>query len=255
VRVALLAAVVLLAGCGGGEKHTAATAPRPPLGLAKRCGAVVEVPSRTLWFTASDGVRLAGAELGRGPRGVILLHESPADLCGWVPYGETLAQRGFHVLLVDLRGYGDSARGLHGGARGAIADASGAVDRLNRLGAKHVVLVGASYGGVNALVAAPALGSRISAVASLSGELNLGGGLDALDAVKHLHVPLLVLGSRDDPYLRQADARRLVRAASSADKRLVEFDGGVHGWDLLADRIDRKRADDVLTTFLREHTQ
>jgi len=55
-------------------------------------------------------------ELGGGARGVILLHESPADLCGWAPDGETLAERHFHVLLVDLRNFGLSHRGAFGGA-------------------------------------------------------------------------------------------------------------------------------------------
>ena len=172
--------------------------------------------------------------LGRGPRGVVLLHEAPADLCGWAPYGERLARAGFYVLLVDLRGYGLSRRGRQGGPRGAVADVPGAVDELTRLGAKKVVLVGASYGGATALVAAPDLGSRIEAVASLSGELVLGRGssteLDAIAAVKRLRVPLLVLGSREDRYLNAAEARQLVREAHSTHATLAEFDGTFHAW-------------------------
>src|SRR5262249_47504715 len=142
--------------------------------LAKRCG--TNVKARTLWFRASDGTRLDGAELGSGPRGVIMLHESPADLCGWAPYGARLAPHGFHGLPLHPRGYGYSARGPYGGPRGAIADVRGAVSELRRLGAKRVALVGASYGAVNAMVAAPSLGSGIVGVATLSGELDLGEG-------------------------------------------------------------------------------
>jgi pimeloyl-ACP methyl ester carboxylesterase len=258
VKPTLLAAALLLAGCGRAG-HAGPAAPAPPPALAKRCGTGYS-HARTFWFTASDGTRLDGAELGRGPRGVVLLHESaPADLCGWEPYGARLARAGFHVLLVDLRGAGLSARGRHGGPLGAIADARGAVDELRGRGAKKVVLVGASYGGVNALVAAPALGSRIAAVASLSGELDLGRGssteLDALAAVKRLRVPLLVLGSRDDRYLSAAEARRLVRAAHSTHATLAEFEGTVHGWDLLSISPERKRADRILQAFLRRATQ
>ena len=229
----------------------------PPPSLAGRCD--TNVKARTLWFRASDGTRLDGAELGSGTRGVIMLHESPADLCGWAPYGAKLARNGFHVLLVDLRGYGLSARGPYGGARGAIADLTGAVSELRRLGAKRIALVGASYGGVNAMVAAPALGSRIVGVATLSGELDLGEGssteLNALAAVKRLRVPLLVLGSRDDRYLDAADATRLVHAATHAHPMLVEFDGSVHGWDLLSFTPQKTRADRALETFLRRVTQ
>jgi pimeloyl-ACP methyl ester carboxylesterase len=190
---------------------------------------------------------------------VILLHESPADLCGWAPYAKTLAQRRFHVLLVDLRGYGLSSPGAYGGPRGAIADVRGAVDELRRLGAKRIAVVGASYGGVNALVAAPALGSRISAVASLSGELVLGQGssteLNALAAARRIHVPLLVMGSRADRYLSGREARELVRAAGSKQKSLAEFAGTFHGWDLLSDAPQRQRADDILVEFLARETE
>ena len=258
VRWTLLAAALLLAGCGRAE-HAGPAAPAPPPALAKRCGTGYS-HARTFWFSASDGTRLDGAELGRGPSGVVLLHESaPADLCGWAPYGARLARAGFHVLLLDLRGSGLSARGRYGGPSGAVADVRGAVDDLRSLGAKKVALVGASYGGVNALVAAPALGARIAGVASLSGELVLGRGssteLDALAAVERLRVPLLVLGSRDDRYLNAAEARRLVRAARSTHATLAEFDGTVHGWDLLSISPERKRADRILLAFLRRATQ
>ena len=104
----------------------------------------------------------------------MFLHESPDDLCGWEPYAAEVAKRGFHVLLVDLRAFGLSQRGPYGGRRGAVADVRGAVDELKHLGAKQVAVVGASYGGVTALAAAPALGPQIAGVASLSGELDLG---------------------------------------------------------------------------------
>jgi alpha-beta hydrolase superfamily lysophospholipase len=247
----VLLAAVLLAGCGG--EHARPAAPPPP-SLAKRCGDM-HAHSRTLWFQASDGTKLDGAELGSGGRGVVLLHESPADLCGWEPHAEKLARRGFHVLLVDLRAFALSQRGPYGGPRGAIADVRAAVDELTRLDAKRIVVVGASYGGVVALVAAPAIANRIAAVASLSGELSLGDDFDALAAVKRIRMPLLVMGSRDDRYLSAADARRLVRAAASPDKALVEFGGTFHGWDLVLDAQQRQRADRILVHFLRRVTE
>jgi pimeloyl-ACP methyl ester carboxylesterase len=250
--VALLA--LALAACGGdGESGT--SAPPPP--LAQRCGSrATGVDAKTLWFRAADGTRLDGAEVGSGNRGVILLHESPADLCDWAPYAKSLASRGFHVLLVDLRGFGLS-RGAPTGARGARADVRGAVGELKSLGATKVALVGASYGGATAMVAAPALGSEIAGVANLSGEtvLHEGGAdeLNALAAVKQLHVPFLVLASRDDPYLLGSDARKLAAAAASRDKRVVVYAGYRHGWNLLY-MPPQKPADTVLVAFLRRIT-
>jgi pimeloyl-ACP methyl ester carboxylesterase len=51
-------------------------------------------------------VLLDGAALGSGKTGVVLAHESPADLCGWVPYARVLSHAGFRVLLFDHRGSG-----------------------------------------------------------------------------------------------------------------------------------------------------
>src|SRR5262245_42643588 len=129
VRTATLALLTLaLAGCGGSGSRSASPAPPPP--LPRRCGSRgAGVDAKTLWFRAADGTRLDGAELGSGERGVVLLHESPADLCDWAPYAKSLAARGFHVLLVDLRGFGLS-HGAPAGARGARADVRGAVDEL-----------------------------------------------------------------------------------------------------------------------------
>src|SRR6266542_2818510 len=166
----------------------------PTTSASARASRSAYAAARTLWFRSADGTRLDGAVLGRGGRGVVLLHESPADLCDWAPYAKTLAARGFHVLLVDLRGFGLS-KGFPSGSRGARADVRGAVDELRSLGARRIALVGASYGGATAMVAAPVLGSEIVGVANLSGELVLHQGgadeLNALAAVRRMHVPFL----------------------------------------------------------------
>jgi pimeloyl-ACP methyl ester carboxylesterase len=250
-RLLLPLVALLLAGCG--SNHTNADTGPPPPPLAKRCGPV-HAQWQTLWFHASDGTKLDGAESGSGQRGVVMVHESPSDLCGWEPYGATLAKRGFHVLLIDLRAFGLSKRGTRYGTPGAIADLRGAVAELKELGAKKVALVGASYGGAAVVAAGPALGTQIAGVASLSGELNLGNArLNALAAVPRLRVPLLIMGSRKDHYLDEADAQKLIRAAGSEQKSLVEFDGYEHGWTLL-DLSHKQRAYQVLVGFLRHVT-
>jgi len=251
VKRLLLVTVLLLAGCGGGSDRVTG----PPLpAIAKRCGAA-HADWKTLWLKASDGTKLDAAEAGSGDRGVLMLHESPADLCGWEPYGAELARQGFRVMLVDLRTFGLSQRGPYGGRRGAVADVRGAVDELKHRGAKQVAVVGASYGGVTALAAAPELGQEIGGVASLSGELELPNtGLNALAAMPNIHVPVLIMGSRKDPYLDEEGARTLLRAATAAPAQLVEFDGSDHGWNLL-DPPHKQHAYAVLVGFLRSVTE
>jgi hypothetical protein len=97
-------------------------------------------------FTTTDHVRLEGAIVGGGRRGVVLVHEAGRKaLCGWWPYAVRLAGRGFRVLLFDMRCYGLSACPQR--AREAVAnDIHAATRELRRRGCTSVELVGASLG-------------------------------------------------------------------------------------------------------------
>lgn len=69
-----------------------------------------DVPVR--WFAGRDGVELAYREVGAG-RPVVLIHGffSTATV-NWIQYGHAaaIAERGFRVIMPDLRGHGDSAK-------------------------------------------------------------------------------------------------------------------------------------------------
>jgi pimeloyl-ACP methyl ester carboxylesterase len=224
--------------------------------LSSRCG--TNVAAKVGWFRASDGVLLDGAALGHGKTGVVLAHESPADLCGWVPYARVLSRAGFRVLLFDLRHFGLSQSPRDSSKAGRFSrDLEGAVDELKREGADKVFLMGASFGGIASMVAGSRLDSKIAGVISVSGEAKLGNPygpndeLDALAAVPKLRVPFLVLSARQDGYLLPSQAHELARRAGSADKRLVLFPGGDHGWDLLTKSRYHARASGLVIAFLR----
>jgi pimeloyl-ACP methyl ester carboxylesterase len=69
-------------------------------------------------FTSFDGVELAWHELGAG-RPVMLIHGlfSSAET-NWIKYGHaaTIAERGFRIIMPDLRAHGDSAKPYDPGA-------------------------------------------------------------------------------------------------------------------------------------------
>lgn len=230
----------------------ASAAPEPPRPLVDKCGSS-SVTAQPFWLEASDGVRLYAVEEGAGPIGVVLAHESPGDLCGWLPYIPTLARAGVRVLAFDFRGFGDSDRPT--ATRDFLAygrDFHAAVARLRGDGASKVFVFGASFGGAAALTYAPSL--PVDGVVSFSGETHIPGtGLDGLAAVPRLHAPLLIVGSRHDRYLSVADALRLLRRAGSHDKRTALYPGGYHGWDLVEDAPYAARVRSLVLAWLRTH--
>jgi len=221
----LLTVAAVVAGAAAAQ----AAAP-PPRSLAEKCVQTSGVDAQPFWLTASDGTRLYAFEAGSGPTTVVLMHQYPADLCGWLPYAETLVRAGVRVLAFDFRNYGDSGRPPGKRATAFGNDVRAAVSRARADGATHVFLAGASFGGVAALTFGAGL--PLAGVISMSGETAIGA-MNALKGVTRLRVPLLLLGSRADGYPTAADSRALFRRARSKDKRLVLYRGGFHGWSIV----------------------
>jgi dienelactone hydrolase len=97
-------------------------------------------------------------------------------------------------------------------------------------GARHLTLVGASFGGIVVLHAAAVIRPPVDAVIDLSGELRWNG-LDALPAARRLAVPALFAVAPGDRYVTVADMRRLYQASSARPKRLVVMPAALgHGW-------------------------
>ncbi len=227
------AAVLTLLALVFSAASLAGANPSGPRTLEQKCGDTSGVTAKPFWLETGDAMRLYAIESGEGPVGVVLAHESPADLCGWLPYMATLAQSGLRVLAFDFRGFGDSQRPSTTRADvGYGRDLSAAVARVRADGARKVFLVGASFGGAAALAYGPEL--PLAGLVSLSGEPQIeGAGLDGLAAVPKLRAPLLIVGSRHDRYLSVSDALRLLARAGSRDKRTAFYPGAFHGWDLV----------------------
>lgn len=75
---------------------------------------------------------------------MVLVHEYPADLCGFWPFTDYLGRRGLRAFAIDLRCFGRSAC-PQGDARGRVVDdIAAAVAELRHRGVTRVALVGAS---------------------------------------------------------------------------------------------------------------
>jgi alpha-beta hydrolase superfamily lysophospholipase len=237
--VGVVVTILALAACGSAE-HAASPHAGPP--LSRVCGPLLHgLQAQTSWLRTSDRVRLFAINAGSGSTGVVLAHESPGGLCGWLPAVPNFAAHGLRVLAFDFRGFPPWASAPNRTADDFAPDLQAAVDAMHADGASKVVVAGASFGGAAALAEGPKL-HGVAGFVSLSGEENLPGrGLNALAAVHRLRAPLLVLASRRDYYLDAAAAKQIVRAAGSADKQLALFPGAYHGWDLLEEAPFKQR--------------
>jgi alpha-beta hydrolase superfamily lysophospholipase len=195
-------------------------------------------------------VPLYAIEIGVGPVAVVLAHESPASLCGWLPYIPTLTAAGLRVLAFDFRGFSDSVLPARAPARAFDRDLVAAAARVRADGARRVFLLGASYGGAIALTYAPRL--SLDGVISLSGEPYLPSAkANPLVSASHLRVPLLIVGSRHDHYLPIKDALALLRRVGSKDKRTAFYPGGWHGWGIVENAPYAGKARALILAWIR----
>ncbi len=232
-RVAV--AILVLAVCAA-TVHAPTGAARPSHACAKK-GA--------LRFKAADGTRLAGHRFGHGTTAVVLAHQSNGNVCQWAPYARRLASLGYLAIAFDFRGHGDSQYRRYPASRRLAGDVSAAVKVARRLGAKKVVLVGASLGGIAVVVAAANTRPPVDGVISLSGPANFGG-IDAVAASRRLQVPVLYVAGDDDDGFTE-DARKLYQATAETDKALELVPGPEHGVQLVS---HAGRARTLVETFI-----
>lgn len=240
---ALMLALTVGASLAIADVGLPALAKNRPLPMRDYCVTKAE-RKNVVRFSASDGTRLIGVEIGTGTRGVVVGHELRGSLCSWLPYARTLARRGYRVLAFDFRSSGSS-----GGRTLAHLDRDfvAATKVIRRHGASSVVLGGASMGGTAALAAATQISPAVDGVITLSGPKHFRD-VDAVAAVGRLTIPLLFVASADDdPY--DDDARELYALAPTTDKKLEILLGFRHGTALFSGGDSaRSLVDDFLQT-------
>ncbi len=116
---------------------------------------MLERAPRTETFTGSSGNKLVGDFYGKGSRPVLLLHGGGQTRHAFAGTAQELAKAGWTALVLDQRGHGDSEWIADGSytAPDFANDARAVAAELNRRFGKPPVLVGASLGGMAAMLA------------------------------------------------------------------------------------------------------
>jgi alpha-beta hydrolase superfamily lysophospholipase len=207
--------------------------------------------AEVFWVTTPDGARLSVASVGTGSNVAVLIHESGRrGRCGAWPYAAWLAEQGgVRAVIFDQCGYGASECPPPHSDRDLrwVTNTEAVVAHLRSEGATRVTLIGASMGGIAALVAASTITPPVDAVADLSGEVQIRS-LVSIDAARTLQMPVLYAVAPGDTYISVEALRTIADATPAKLTRFVEApEGAGHGWDMLS-TVDRSGWTDLAIT-------
>ena len=154
---------------------------------------------------SANGIRLQVAECDGGGPLVVLLHGFPEFWWSWRHQLPALAERGYRVVAVDLRGYGGSDKPPRGYDPFTLArDVAGVVKAL---GERRAVLVGHGWGGYVGWATAVLHPREVTALCAVSAphplqmlrSLRVGGSTAALAHLLAAQPPLLPERRLSDP--------------------------------------------------------
>lgn len=213
-----LLAPLMLTACGSGSAQQKATAtPTPQITLTPT---TPPVPSKLVHFTTQDHVRLAGLLYGHNETtAIVCSHMWPDSKADWFDSAPWFAAHGFMVLAYDFRGLGDS-EGQQDFYK-LDKDLTAAIAFVQSLGAKKIVLLGASGGGAVTLEVAAKI--KVAAVITLSADYFAAVTLQDVMAIT---APKLFVSSQHDTYLN--DTMQMFKVAKEP-KELYLYPGTAHG--------------------------
>jgi dienelactone hydrolase len=207
---------------------------------------------RTVDLAAADGVTLkatifSAASLGPG---VLLLHQCNRQRTAWNDLAQRLSSAGFHVLTMDLRGFGDSGGGRFGQLPRAEqqkqqrlwpADIDVAFQYLiAQPNVARTIGVGGASCGVNNAVQTARRHAEVQSLVLLSGTTDLEGRRFLRGGRR---IPAFLALADDDEFpVSVATTQWLYSLTGTTEKKLVRYANGGHGADMFRPHPELMRA-------------
>jgi dienelactone hydrolase len=217
---------------------------------------------QTVKFVSADKVEIVGtfyeSPQANSPA-VLLLHQFNSDRKSFAEFARKLQAKGFGVLAIDGRGFGESVKTTDGttlapsrtdeAVKGMKADVGAAIGNLSEMknvDAARIGIVGASYGSSLAIIYA-AENKQVKAVALLSPGLNYFGNLPIEGAVKNYGDRALLMVAAEDDKESAETVKKLRSVVSNAKYETQVFERGGHGTGIFAAKVG---LEDLLEQFL-----
>lgn len=190
---------------------------------------------------------------------VLLLHQFGSNRQSYDDFAKRLQAKGFGVLAIDGRGFGESVKTADGktieisrsdeavkGMRRDVAAAFEFLSKQQNVDAARIGIVGASYGSSLAIIYA-AENPKVKAVALLSPGLNYFGNMPTEPSVKNFGSRALLMVAADDD-AESADTVKKLEAVGASEKYETQiYAKGGHGTSLFKARVG---LEDLLEQFL-----
>ena len=190
-------------------------------------------PSKTVTFSTSDGINLAGTLFGDGDIAVILAHQGTpgADQVSWQSFANLLSEHGYTALAFDFRGVGQSEGRLQ--YSHLAMDVSAAAQFLEGRNYQKILCAGASMGGTACIRAAQ--DHTFDGLAILASTMTAGSGANSLrltpEDLVGLTQPKLFISAEKDFSLVVNDTKHMYEL-SPDPKNLLFLPGVQHGTNL-----------------------
>ena len=199
--------------------------------------AITLMASEPVSFPTEDGGVVHAVMHGNGDHAVVLAHGGRFNKESWATQAQALAKAGFRALAIDLRRSSDDVH----------FDVLAAVRYLHETGAKTVSVVGGSFGGwAAAMAAVEAQEGRIDRLVLLAAS--------AIDEPERMKGRKLFITTRDD--FRGGGVLRLPEILEQYErapepKQLVILEGSAHAQHIF-DTDQGERLMDEIVRFLSE---